>query len=38
MSNSNRENKELIEKLKEHQELILAILSGIIIFFAWRMD
>lgn len=38
MDNSNRENKSLIEKTREHQELILAILSGIIIFFAWRMD
>ena len=38
MDNSNRENNNLIEKIKEHQELILAVLSGIIIFFAWRMD
>jgi len=38
MDNSNRENNNLIEKTKEHQELILAVLSGIIIFFAWRMD
>ena len=38
MDNSNRENIGLIEKTKEHQELILAVLSGIIIFFAWRMD
>ena len=38
MDNSNRENVYLIDKLKEHQELILAVLSGIIIFFAWRMD
>ena len=38
MDNSNRENLNLIEKTKEHQELIFAILSGIIIFFAWRMD
>ena len=38
MDNSNRENLNLIEKIKEHQELIFAILSGIIIFFAWRMD
>ena len=38
MDNSNRESTNLIEKIKEHHELILAILSGIIIFFAWRMD
>lgn len=38
MDISNRENNNLIEKIKEHQELILAVLSGIIIFFAWRMD
>ena len=38
MDNPNRENNNLIEKIKEHQELILAVLSGIIIFFAWRMD
>ena len=38
MGNHNRENIDLIEKTKEHQELILAVLSGIIIFFAWRMD
>ena len=38
MDNSNRESNNLIEKIKEHQELILAVLSGIIIFFAWRMD
>ena len=38
MDNSNRENNNLIEKTREHQELILAVLSGIIIFFAWRMD
>ena len=38
MDNTNRENLNLIEKTKEHQELIFAILSGIIIFFAWRMD
>ncbi|MGM9944025.1 MAG: heavy metal translocating P-type ATPase [Lysinibacillus sp.] len=38
MDNSNRESTNLIEKIKEHHELILAILSGIIIFLAWRMD
>lgn len=38
MDNTNRENLNLIEKTKEHQELIFAILSGVIIFFAWRMD
>lgn len=38
MIDSNRENINLNEKIKEHQELIAAILSGLIILFAWRMD
>ena len=38
MDCSNRESIPLNEKIKEHKELIAAVLSGIIIFFAWRMD
>lgn len=38
MDYSNRESIHLNEKIKEHKELIAAVLSGIIIFFAWRMD
>lgn len=38
MEYSNRESIRLNEKIKEHSELIAAILSGIIIFLAWRMD
>ena len=37
MDYSNRENVDLNEKIKEHKELIAALLSGIIIFLAWRM-
>jgi len=38
MNHSNRENLNLIEKTKEHGELIAAIASGLIILFAWRME
>lgn len=38
MDHSNRENLNLNEKVIEHKELILAIVSGLIILFAWRMD
>lgn len=38
MDYPNRESMPLNEKIKEHKELIAAVLSGIIIFFAWRMD
>lgn len=38
MDYPNRESMTLNEKIKEHKELIAAVLSGIIIFFAWRMD
>jgi len=38
MKHSNRENDFLIEKVKEHGELIAAIVSGFIILFAWRME
>lgn len=38
MNISNRENVSINEKLREHKELILALLSGVIILLAWRMD
>ncbi|MFJ8237560.1 heavy metal translocating P-type ATPase [Ureibacillus sp. NPDC094379] len=38
MSNSNRENINVNEKIKEHSELIAALVSGLIILLAWRMD
>ncbi|MGM9948819.1 MAG: heavy metal translocating P-type ATPase, partial [Lysinibacillus sp.] len=38
MDQSNRESINLIEKTKEHGELIAATIAGIIIFLAWRMD
>lgn len=38
MEYSNRENDNLIEKVKEHKELIAALLAGFIIVLAWRMD
>ena len=38
MKHSNRENRHLIEKAKEHGELIAAIAAGLIIVLAWRMD
>lgn len=38
MDNYNRENVSLNEKIIEHKELILALLSGVIILMAWRMD
>ncbi|AWE08749.1 cadmium-translocating P-type ATPase [Lysinibacillus sp. 2017] len=38
MSKSNRENLSLNEKIKEHKELIAALVSGIIILLAWRME
>ncbi|MFC7687254.1 heavy metal translocating P-type ATPase [Ureibacillus sp. GCM10028918] len=38
MKHSNRENDYLIEKIKEHGELIAAIASGLIILLAWRME
>ncbi|MEK4230773.1 heavy metal translocating P-type ATPase [Solibacillus sp. FSL H8-0538] len=38
MNISNRENLNLNEKIKEHQELIAALISGLIILLAWRMD
>ncbi len=38
MEHSNRENVDLIEKIKEHKELIAALVAGFIIALAWRMD
>lgn len=38
MNTSNRENINLIENIKEHKELIAALLSGFITLLAWRME
>ena len=38
MNNSNRENLSLNEKMKEHKELIAALVAGFIILLAWRME
>lgn len=38
MDYSNRENININEKIKEHAELIAALISGLIILLAWRMD
>lgn len=38
MEYSNRENINLIEKTKEHAELIAALMAGIFILLAWRLD
>lgn len=38
MNSSNRENINLIEKFNEHKELIAALVSGIIILLAWRLE
>ncbi|MFC5542052.1 heavy metal translocating P-type ATPase [Ureibacillus sp. FSL W7-1570] len=38
MDNNNREKFSLIENLKQHQELIAAIISGIIILVAWKLE
>lgn len=38
MNTSNRENNNLIENIKEHKELIAALLSGFITLLAWRME
>ncbi|MGE7092319.1 heavy metal translocating P-type ATPase [Lysinibacillus sp. NPDC048646] len=38
MEYSNRENINLIEKIKEHAELIAAIVAGFFILLAWRLD
>lgn len=38
MEYSNRESNDLIEKTKEHIELIAALISGLFILLAWRLD
>lgn len=38
MEYSNRENINLIEKVKDHAELIAALMAGIFILLAWRLD
>lgn len=38
MEYSNRENDDLIEKIKEHAELIAALVAGLFILLAWRLD
>lgn len=38
MEYSNRESLSLNEKIIEHKELIAALLSGVIILLAWRME
>lgn len=38
MEYSNRENINIIEKIKEHAELIAALMAGIFILLAWRLD
>lgn len=38
MEYSNRENINLIEKTKEHAELIAALMAGLFILLAWRLD
>ncbi len=38
MEYSNRENINLIEKINEHAELIAALMAGIFILLAWRLD
>lgn len=38
MGDSNRENLSINEKISEHKELIAALVSGLIILIAWRME
>src|SRR5690554_157718 len=38
MDTSNRELDSIIEKIGPHKEMILAIVSGIVIILAWRID
>ncbi|MFJ6266873.1 heavy metal translocating P-type ATPase [Lysinibacillus xylanilyticus] len=38
MEYSNRENSYIIEKIKEHTELIAALIAGLFILLAWRLD
>jgi len=35
---ANRENSYIIEKIKEHAELIAALIAGLFILLAWRLD
>ena len=38
MEHSKREKSNLIEKIKEHAELIAALIAGLFILLAWRLD
>lgn len=38
MDNPNRENLSINEKMIEHKELIAALVAGVIILLAWRME
>ncbi|WP_433595504.1 heavy metal translocating P-type ATPase [Lysinibacillus xylanilyticus] len=38
MEYTNRENSYIIEKIKEHAELIAALIAGLFILLAWRLD
>lgn len=38
MENSNREFISIIEKIKPHLEMIAAVISGVIILLAWRLE
>jgi len=38
MEYANRENSYIIEKAKEHAELIAALIAGLFILLAWRLD
>ena len=38
MEYANRENSYIIEKIKEHAELIAALIAGLFILLAWRLD
>ncbi len=38
MNESNRESFSTNEKIIEHKELILALISGVLILFAWKLD
>ncbi|MGE7999078.1 heavy metal translocating P-type ATPase [Lysinibacillus sp. NPDC093190] len=38
MEHSKRENSNIIEKIKEHAELIAALIAGLFILLAWRLD
>ncbi|MFJ6211453.1 heavy metal translocating P-type ATPase [Lysinibacillus sp. NPDC092081] len=38
MEQTKRENNNIIEKIKEHAELIAALIAGLFILLAWRLD